>query len=310
MTESLIDRALGLAPGPVEGTLRMAGAVGADVLESVLALSPDHDDYPDDPFAARDPEYIRRTLPALQTLSRGYFRGEVRGLENIPKTKPVLLVGNHSGGTLIADTFVFSEAFYRHFGPERRFHQLAHDLVFKLPGLRAMLSRYGTVPASRENMKRALEQRSALLVYPGGDHETYRPSWESSRIDFGGRTGFAKLALETDTPIVPVVAIGGQETALFLGRGGRLASGLQLDRLFRLKVVPPQIGPPWGITVLDLPGRFPLPAKITVRVLPKIDLRKRLGRDAGPEECAELVTSAMQRALDGLAEERTLPVVG
>lgn len=62
--------------------------------------------------------------------------------------------------------------------------------------------------------------------------------------------------------------------------------------------------------MLDLPGRFPLPAKITVRVLPKIDLRKRLGRDAGPEECAELVTSTMQRALDGLAEERTLPVVG
>jgi len=149
MTESLIDRALGLAPGPVEGTLRMAGAVGADVLESVLALSPDHDDYPDDPFAARDPEYIRRTLPALQTLSRGYFRGEVRGLENIPKTKPVLLVGNHSGGTLIADTFVFSEAFYRHFGPERRFHQLAHDLVFKLPGLRAMLSRLPGEHATR-----------------------------------------------------------------------------------------------------------------------------------------------------------------
>jgi len=191
MTESLIDRALGLAPGPVEGTLRMAGAVGADVLESVLALSPDHDDYPDDPFAARDPEYIRRTLPALQTLSRGYFRGEVRGLENIPKTKPVLLVGNHSGGTLIADTFVFSEAFYRHFGPERRFHQLAHDLVFKLPGLRAMLSRYGTVPASPENMRRALEQRSALLVYPGGDHETYRPSWESSRIDSAGALALA-----------------------------------------------------------------------------------------------------------------------
>lgn len=156
MAESLIDRVLGLAPAPLEGTLRMAGAVGADVAESIRALSPDHDEYPDDPFAALDPDYIRRTLPALELLSGAYFRGEVRGLENIPKTKPVLLVGNHSGGTLIADTFVFSSAFYRHFGPERRFHQLAHDLVFKLPGLRAMLSRYGTVPASPENMRRAL----------------------------------------------------------------------------------------------------------------------------------------------------------
>ena len=310
MAETLIDRALGLTPAAVEGTLRMAGAVGGDIAESIRALGPDHDEQPDDPFAALDPEYIRRTLPALELLSGTYFRGEVRGLENIPKTKPVLLVGNHSGGTLIADTFVFSAAFYRHFGSERRFHQLAHDLVFKLPGLRAMLSRYGTVPASPENMKRALADRAALLVYPGGDHETYRPSWESSQIDFGGRTGFVKLALETGVPIVPVVAIGGQETALFLGRGRRLASGLSLDKLLRLKVVPPQIGPPWGITVLDLPGRIPLPAKITVRVLPKIDLKKRLGPRPDVEDAAEFVTSTMQRALDGLAEERTLPVLG
>ena len=46
----------------------------------------------------------------------------------------VLLVGNHSGGTLIADTFVFAQAFYDHFGTQRRFHQLAHDLVFKAVG--------------------------------------------------------------------------------------------------------------------------------------------------------------------------------
>ena len=44
------------------------------------------------------------------------------------------------------------------------------------------------------------------------------PSWESAEIDFAGRTGFVRLAIEHDVPIVPVVAIGGQETALFLGR--------------------------------------------------------------------------------------------
>ena len=59
----------------------------------------------------------------------------------------MLLVGNHSGGTLISDTFVFAQAFYDHFGPLRRFHQLAHDLVFQIPGVRGSLSRYGTVPA-------------------------------------------------------------------------------------------------------------------------------------------------------------------
>jgi 1-acyl-sn-glycerol-3-phosphate acyltransferase len=258
---------------------------------------------------ARDPEYIRATLPIITSVCRLYFRGDVTGLENIPGG-PVLLVGNHSGGTLIADTFVFSQAFCRHFGADRRFHQLAHDLVFAVPGVRAMLSRYGTIPASPDNMREALARDAALLVYPGGDHETYRPSWESSEIDFAKRTGFVKLALELGTPIVPVVAIGGQETALFLGQGRGLARRLQLDRLLRLKVFPAQIGIPLGLTVLDLPLRVPIPAKITVRVLPPIDLKRRLGAKPDIGDGYRMVTETMQEALHQLSEERTLPIVG
>ena len=122
-----------------------------------------------------------------------------------------------------ADTFIFSQAFYDHFGPEREFFQLAHDLVFKVPGIRAMLTPYGTVPASPENMRRALARGAALLVYPGGDHETYRASWHSAEIDFAHRTGFVRLALKHGVRIVPVVSIGGQETALFLGQGEHIA---------------------------------------------------------------------------------------
>jgi 1-acyl-sn-glycerol-3-phosphate acyltransferase len=239
-----------------------------------------------------------------------YFRADVRGLDHIPAEGPVLLVGNHSGGTWIADTFIFSQAFYDHFGAQRRFHQLAHDLVFKVPGLRVLAERYGTVPASPANMSRALRRDAALLVYPGGDHETFRPSWESGRVDFAGRTGFAKLALEHEVPIVPVVAIGGQETALFLGRGRRIARALQLDRRFRLKVLPPVIGPPVGLTIMDLPVRFPLPAKISIRVNRPINLRERLGKRADPQEGYKLVTSTMQRTLTRLSNQRSLPVLG
>ena len=258
----------------------------------------------------RDPEHIRRTLPGMKAFSEIYHRGEVRGLENIPDDGPVLLVGNHSGGTLISDTFVFAAAFYEHFGPVRDFHQLAHDMVFRVPGIRALVSRWGTVPASPENMATALDRGAALLVYPGGDHETYRPSWESSRIDFDGRMGFARLALEHGVPIVPVVAIGGQETALFLGQGRRLASALRLDTTLRLKVLPAVLGPPFGPTILDLPGRVPLPAKITISVGQPLDLREKLGRNAKPEEAYKLVTTNMQRTLTRLGGERTAPVVG
>jgi 1-acyl-sn-glycerol-3-phosphate acyltransferase len=295
----------------ITGLLRQAdslvqalGAVGSDV-KSVVDRS-----QPLDWLDRRDPEYIRRTLPGMKALSDVYFRGEVRGLENIPPDGPVLLVGNHSGGTLIADTFVFSQAFYDRFGPIRPFHQLAHDLVFQVPGVRAILSRWGTVPASPDNMKRALDRGAALLVYPGGDYETYRPSWESATLDFDGRNGFARLALEHDVPIVPVVSIGGQETALFLGRGQRFARALQLDRLARLKVLPPVLGPPFGATIMDLPFRVPLPAKITVSVGAPIDLRKRLGADADPREAYDLVTTSMQRTLTRLGHERTVPVFG
>jgi 1-acyl-sn-glycerol-3-phosphate acyltransferase len=265
---------------------------------------------PVDPFYARDEDYIRATLPALRTLSQVYFRAAVSGMENIPAEGPVLLVGNHSGGTMIADTFVFAQAFYDHFGPERQFHQLAHDLVFKVPGLRVLVQRYGTVPASPDNMRRALKRDAALLVYPGGDEESFRPTWETAEVDFAGRTGFVRLALEHDVPVVPVVALGGQETALFLGRGRRIAEALSLNQLARIKVVPPVLGPPFGVTILDFPARIPLPAKIRIRVMPPIDLRDELGREPDVEEGYQLVTSRMQRTLTRLDNQRPVPVVG
>jgi 1-acyl-sn-glycerol-3-phosphate acyltransferase len=297
------------ASSPIEATTRMLATAVADAGVSLLPTDAGSADA-EDALEARDPDYIRRTLPAWRMVSSAYFRAEVEGLDNVPADEPVLLVGNHSGGFIIVDTFVFAQSFYDHFGPERRFHQLAHDVVFKVPGGRAIGRRWGMVPANRDNMRAALARGAALLVYPGGEIETFRPSWESSEIDFAGRTGYVELALEMNTPIVPVVAIGGQETALFLGRGRRLAKAIGLDRMLRLKVLPAQLAPPWGATVLDAPGRIPVPAKIEIRVLPRIDLRERLGPDPDVEQASGLVMGTMQHALHEMAETRSFPVVG
>jgi 1-acyl-sn-glycerol-3-phosphate acyltransferase len=305
-----IARLASAVPGSAAGVARMLGAASADVAG---ALDPRRFAAPHpaaDPLDLRDPDYIRRTLPALRAMSDIYFRAKVRGMENVPADGPVLLVGNHSGGVLIADTFVFAQAFYDHFGADRAFYQLAHDLVFKVPGVRAVLTPYGTVSASPENLRRALARDAAVLVYPGGDYETYRATWHSADIDFAHRTGFVRLALKLGVPIVPVVAIGGQETALFLGQGERIARLLHLHRLLRIDVLPVQIAPPWGVTVLDLPGRVPLPAQITIAVLPLLDLRAELGADADPDEAYDLVTGRMQDALDELAEARAFPIIG
>jgi 1-acyl-sn-glycerol-3-phosphate acyltransferase len=256
----------------------------------------------------RDPDYIREQLPLFWLFSSLWFRGEVRGLGNIPDEGPVLLVGNHSGGNMIPDTMVFTVAFSTYFGVERPFYQLAHNLVLSLPGL-SWLRRFGTVAASHENARKALSSGAALLVYPGGDYEVHRPSWEGSRVDFGGRKGFLRLALEQDVPIVPVVAIGGQETALFLTRGERLARLLALDRVLRLKVLPISISLPWIVNVGDF-GHIPLPAKITIETLPAIDLRSEFGPDPDVDDVYDHLIRLMQDALDALAAERRFPVIG
>ena len=257
----------------------------------------------------RDPDYLREQLPGLWVLASFYFRADVRGVERIPAEGPVLLVGNHSGGNVTPDTMVFSLAFAAHFGVERRLHPLVHNLVLALP-LPWNLAKAGCVAASPENAHLALERGAAVLVYPGGDWEVHRPSWQQDRVDFAGRNGFVKLALEENVPIVPLVAVGGQETAVFLSRGERVARALQLDRLFRLKVLPISLSIPWGLNVGDMFGHWPLPAKITVEAMEPIDLREHFGAEPDVDEVYEHVTGVMQGKLDELSGERRLPLVG
>jgi len=257
----------------------------------------------------RDPDFIRESLPGLWLLASLWFRAEVRGLERIPEEGPVLLVGNHSGGNLTPDTGVFTLAFNTYFGVERRFYQLAHNLVLSMPGL-GFLRRYGTVAASPKNADKALDSGAALLVYPGGDYEVHRPTWDSARVDFGGRKGFIRLALEKDVPIVPVVSIGGQETALFLSRGEGLAKLLRLDKMLRLKVLPISIALPWILNIGDMFGHVPAPAKITIQVLPPIHLKERYSDDPDLDEVYADVIGQMQDTLTALQDERALPVIG
>lgn len=257
----------------------------------------------------RDPDFIRENLPLSWLVSTLWFRGEVRNMHNIPESGPVLLVGNHSGGNVTPDTIVFTVAFNTYFGVERPFYQLAHNLVLASPA-GPLLRRYGTVSASHEHAREALEAGAAVLVYPGGDWEVHRPSWQGNRVDFNGRKGFIRLARDAGVPIVPVVAVGGQETALFLSHGAGLARLLGVDRTLRLKVLPISIALPWILNVGDFFSHLPLPAKITVEVLDPIDVEARFGSDPDLDEVYETVIGEMQAALDGLSAERRLPVIG
>ena len=251
----------------------------------------------------RDPDYIRDQLPGLWLLASLYFRADVRGLERIPAEGAVLLVGTHSGGNVPPDTFVFTLAFCSYFGVERPFYQLVHNLVALYPALR-WLPKFGTVAASPDNARLALDSGAAVLVYPGGDYEVYRPSWQRNVVDLGGRKGFVRLARETGVPIVPVSSVGGQETALFLGRGQWLARMLMLDKLLRLKSLPISVALPWGLNVTDWLGHIPLPAKIVIEVQEPITAAE------DDQAVYDEVVASLQAGVDRLAGQRHFPVIG
>ncbi|MFO7162684.1 MAG: glycerol acyltransferase, partial [Mycolicibacterium hassiacum] len=96
----------------------------------------------------------------------------------------------------------------------------------------------------------------------------------------------------------------------FRSRGTWLAERLgPIARLARTKIVPISFGFPFGLSLV-VPPNLPLPAKITMRVLPPIDIEAEFGADPDIDEVDAHVRRVMQRALDELAAERRLPVLG
>jgi len=295
--------AAGRVGGGVLGAGRaLAGqALGGLAKRAQKALHADLDD--------RDPDFIREQLPLSWLAATLWYRAEVRNMGNVPEQGAALMVGNHTGGNVSPEVVVLPLAFTTYFGVERPFYQLAHNLVLASPA-GPYLKRFGTMAASHHHAEEALRAGAAVLVFPGGDFEVHRPSWQRNKTDFGGRKGFIKLALAEGVPIVPVVTCGGQETALFLSRGEWLAKLTRVDKVFRLKVLPISLALPWGLNIGDMLGHIPLPAKITIEVLAPIDLTDQFGAEPDLDEVYDHLHRVMQEALDSLAAERRFPVIG
>jgi len=258
-------------------------------------------------MAKWDPTFTELLINAVTPVIKRWFRPEVRGLENFPATGGALLVSNHSGGVLTPDWNLLAPALYGRFGYDRPLYTLAHYGVFFTP-FRAALGRLGVIHASRENADEVLRSGAVVLAFPGGDYDAFRPTLSQNVIDFDGRTGYVRTAMDARVPIVPAVSIGGQETQLFLTRGNWLATRLGLKR-FRIEILPMTIGLPFGLT-LFFPANMPLPAKIVYQVLEPIDIAARFGEDPDIDEVDAYVRSVMQAALDELGHLRRFPVLG
>jgi 1-acyl-sn-glycerol-3-phosphate acyltransferase len=258
-------------------------------------------------FDKWDRELTGRFVNAVGPLARLWFRWDVRGLERFPPTGGALVVSNHSGGMLTPDVLIFAAALYGKFGYDRPLHILGHDALFVGP-LAEWLARIGVIHASKGNAAKALRSGGIVLTFPGGVFDAYRPTLAQNVIDFNGRVGYVKTAIEAGVPIVPTVSIGGQESQLFLTRGTWVAKRLGLKRL-RSDILPVTLGIPFGLSVI-VPVNVPLPTKIVAEVLDPIEVLARFGDDPDVDQVAANVRSVMQACIDQLARKRRLPVLG
>ena len=254
-----------------------------------------------------DAEFTRRMIDAARPVGKAWFRWEVNGLEVFPPDGGALVVSNHSGGIMTPDTLIFSTAFYDHFGYDRPVLTLGHDALFSDP-IGNWMTRIGLIPADRTVAADALQAGGVVLVFPGGIYDAYRPTLRENIVDFKGRTGYVRTAAQAGKPIVPVVSTGGQQSQLFLTRGAWLAKRLGLKR-FRSDILPITVGFPFGLSAV-VPLNVPLPTKIVTQVLPPIDIAAQFGANPDITAVDAHVRSVMQSALDDLARQRRLPVLG
>jgi 1-acyl-sn-glycerol-3-phosphate acyltransferase len=160
-----------------------------------------------DPFGF-DPRTARYALALAAFLHRYYFRSEVHGIENVPEGR-VLVIANHSG-QIPMDGVIIGTSLMLDADPPRFPRSMVERWSAELPFVSVIFPRCGQVVGAPENARRLLENEEALVVFPEGSRgisKTFDQRYQLT--EFG--LGFMRLALETNTPIVPVAVVGGEE---------------------------------------------------------------------------------------------------
>lgn len=245
------------------------------------------------PPGADELDAARRAIVAA---TRRYHRLQVTGELAAPDS-PVLFVSNHGFGSLFDLNVITAYAAFEDMELDRPVTALVHQLAWTL-GLGRWLEAMDAQKASAEAAADAFLKGHHVLVFPGGDLDAFKPHGQRNRIVFGGRHGYARLALEAGVPIVPIVTAGAGDTLFVLSDGQRLAKALRLDRLLRLKAVPVSISVPWALNVglVGFAPYVPLPVQLRTEVLSPMTAHP----DESAGQFAGRVERAMTSALDRL----------
>jgi 1-acyl-sn-glycerol-3-phosphate acyltransferase len=197
-----------------------------------------------DPFGF-DPQTMRHLIAPLAWMYRSYFRCETFGLHNVPQGS-CLLVANHSG-QLPYDGAMLAMALFLEREPPLFLRSMVERFVPSTPFVSPLLARCGQVLGTPENCRRLLQANQIIQIFPegvAGLNKTWRHRYRLQR--FG--TGFMRLAIEQQTPVVPVVLIGAEEQA------PSLYNMRSLGRMLGLPALPLTVAPGFGL--LPLPSRY------------------------------------------------------
>lgn len=140
----------------------------------------------------------------LQDLPIRWFHATLDSPARIPGEGGALVVGNHAFGGL--DGLVLGALIVRHTGRRPRF--LADRNLFRIPGLPPALRAFGAVAGEPDAAVSLLRRGEIVVVYPGGVDEAFKPSAARHELRWGGRRGFAIVAMRAGVPIIPVAGIG------------------------------------------------------------------------------------------------------
>ena len=243
-----------------------------------------------DPFGF-DLATAKYALASAAFFHRAYFRSSVDGIERVPRGR-VLLIANHSG-QLPLDGMLIGAAMFFDAEPPRVVRSMVEKWTQTLPFVGTLLQRVGQVVGVQENATRLLEQGEAVLVFPEGARGISKPFKDRYQLqEFG--LGFMRLAIATETPIVPVGVVGAEEQYVNFGNAETLA------RVFGMPSFP--IVPQWFVPG----GQLPLPVKY------RLYFGEPLRFDGDPddedvviEQKVRVVKTAIERLLARGLEERS-----
>jgi 1-acyl-sn-glycerol-3-phosphate acyltransferase len=201
-------------------------------------------------------------------------RAEISGIEHIPETGRAIMVSNH--GRLDFDFFILVKLMWDHC--HRLPRCLADRIWFKLPLIRSLFHRAGAVEGNRVNAIALLRQDHIVLTYPGGVREIMTSRFGKEHIRWEGRTGFAKIAIAAQSPVIPVASKGVNNGFIFV------TSGKWLGRLLFRGIL--RMGPSYDdyrdpLAIGLIP--FPLPFSMAVHFPWPCKVRYIVGKPIAPE---------------------------